>query len=159
MSELFIILMILAGVFALVQAIRIKDTFARIINAVMAVSVGVSIIPIAQVAIDGHYLYVIGCLLVVLYAFSDSSFTIQKKIILIGMGLIQMTSHLFWLMQFPGVAILSWASILSVFAYIFVVTKEIREYQIEIGFLTVLMVDALIKSVIVLSGSSLIVPE
>lgn len=159
MSELFIILMILAGIFALIQAIRIKDTFARIINAVMAVSVGVSVIPIPQVAIDGHYLYVIGCLLVVLYAFSDSSFNNQKKAILIGMGAIQLASHLFWLMQFPGVGVFSWASILTVLAYIFVVTKEIRAYNFEIGFLTVLMVDALIKSMIVLSGSSLIVPE
>ena len=145
--------MVLAGIFALIQAIRVKDTFARVINIVLVVSIAVSMIPQPQVAVDGYYLYIIGCLLVILYAFSDSSFSNVKKTMLIGMGAIQMTSHLFWVEQWPGTVYMFWLSVLSVISYIFIITREIREYQIEIGFLTVLMVDALIKTAIVFSGS------
>ena len=93
-----------------------------------------------------------GCLLVILYAFSDSSFGTNKKTILITIGSIELTAHLFWLQQWPGVEIIFWACLISVGLYIFVVTKKIREYQIEIGFLTVLMVDALIKGMMALSA-------
>jgi hypothetical protein len=150
---LFIILIILAAIFALIQAFRVKDKFARIINVVVSVAIGVSLIPVKAIAIDGSYLFLIGCLLVMLFAFSDNSFGNLKKSVLITIGGIQLVSHLFWLQQWPGMEYLLWSCFISVALYIFVVTKEIREYQIEIGFLTVLMVDALIKGMMVLSAS------
>lgn len=151
MRELFIILIILAGLFALIQVFRVKDTFSRVINGVFAVALGVTMIPVPAVAIDGYYLFLIGCLLVILYTFSDNSFGTVKKSLLIVMAGIQLFATLFWLQQWPGADILSLACLITVGIYVFVITKEIRTYQIEIGFLTVLMVDGLIKSIIALS--------
>ena len=153
MGQLFIILIVLAGGFALLQAIRIKDTFARTINLIFAVSIALTFVPITALAAARYSIFILGCLCVVLYAFSDGNFSTMKKTILIGMGGLQLAAMLFFAMRWPGTDILFYSTVLTVIAYIFIVTKDIREYQIEIGFLTVLMVDALIKSMMVFSSS------
>ena len=153
MGQLFIILIVLAGGFALVQAIRIKDTFARVINLIFAVSIGLTFVPITELSAARYSIFILGCLTVILYAFSDSNFSLQKKVTLIGTGSIQLAAMLFFALQWPGTEILFYACTLTVIAYIFIITRDIQEYQIEIGFLTVLMVDALIKAMMVFSSS------
>ena len=153
MGELFIILIVLAGGFALVQAVKIKDSFARSINLIFAVSIRLTFVPITQLSAARFSLFIIGCLTVVLYAFSDGTFSTLKKTTLAGMGAIQLGAMLFFAMNWPGTALWFYACTLTVIAYIFLVTKNIRAYQIEIGFLTVLMVDALIKVMMVFSSN------
>lgn len=158
MALLFILLIGLAALFSLVQAIRIKDKFSRIINVIMVIAVGVSLVPNPHIAIDGYYLYMIACLLVILYSFNDSSFDWIKRSILIVMGIIPLLATLFWLQKWPYTQEIWYLCIIPVLSYIFIITREIRSYQIEIGFLTVLMVDALIKTVIVFSSTESVIP-
>lgn len=153
MGELFIILIVLAGSFALIQAIRVKDTFARVINVIFTVAIALTFVPIKELSAARYSIFILGCLTVILYAFSDSSFSATKKAILSTMGGIQLFAMLFFAMKWPGTEVLFYCSILTVITYIFVVSKEIREYQTEIGFLTVLLVDALIKSMMVLAST------
>lgn len=145
MSQIFVILIILSGVFALVQIFKVDDKFARVINGIFAVAIGVSFIPVPEIAIDGYYLFAIGCLVVVLYPFSDNSFDLKKQVIIGGMGFIQFMTMIFFLGKYPGTDMAFMASSLTIVAYLYIVAKEIRLYKNEIGFLTVLMVDALIK--------------
>lgn len=145
MSQLFFILIILSGIFALIQIFKIDDKFARVINGIFAVAIGVSFIPIPEIAIDGYYLFAIGCLVVVLYPFSDNSLNVKKQVIIAGMGFIQFMTMIFFLGKYPGTEMAFMASGITIIAYFYVVSKEIRLYKNEIGFLTVLMVDALIK--------------
>lgn len=154
MTELFLILIILAAVFAIIQVFRVKDTFARIINGVLGVAIGVSLIPIPQVAIDGYYLFIIGCLLVILYAFQDSSFTNLKKGLLVGMGALQMIAMIFFIMRWPYVAEIFLSCLLTVFAYLFIVSRDLSSFKNEIGFLTVLMVDGLIKAMMIMGSTN-----
>lgn len=151
MAVLFLILIVLSGLFALIQVFRIKDTFARVINGVFAVAIGVSFIPVPQVAIDGYYLFVIACLLVVLYPFQDSSFSQQKRLFIASMGGIQMIATVFFVAQWPYVDFVFAVGLITVFIYIFLVSRDIQTYKEEIGFLTVLMVDGLIKSLLIIS--------
>lgn len=154
MTNLFISLIISAGIFAFIQIFRIKDTFARVINGILAASIGVSFIPVPEIAIDGYYLFAIGCLLVILYAFSDSDFTSLKKGILISMGGIQLLGMAFLLGKYPHVDLIFLGGFGTIGIYIFAVTKKIKLFFNEIGFMTVLMIDAFIKCMMVLSASN-----
>lgn len=141
----FLVLILLAGVFALISIFRVKDTFARIINGTFVVAIGVSFVTIKEIAIDGYYLFLIGCVLVILYAFSDSSFSNQKKGIIIAMGAAQLVGMVFYLGSFPHTDIAYLAGIVTIICFSVVVSRNIRNYSNEIGFLAVLMADAIIK--------------
>jgi hypothetical protein len=101
---IYLVLILLSGVFSLIHIFKAKDKFAKVINATFVASIGVSFIPQPQVAIDGYYLFAIGCIMVVLYAFSDGNFSNNKKIVLIGSGLAQMIGTLFFVGRFPHTA-------------------------------------------------------
>jgi hypothetical protein len=141
----FLVLILLAGIFSLVHIFKAKDKFAKVINGTFVAAIGVSFIPIPQIAIDGYYLFAIGCVLVILYAFSDGSFTIQKKGLLIGSGLAQLTGIVFFLGKYPYTNIAYLLGLVTIVSFSVFVLKNIRNYANEIGFLAVLMADALIK--------------
>jgi hypothetical protein len=147
---IYLVLILLSGVFSLIHIFKAKDKFAKVINATFVASIGVSFIPQPQVAIDGYYLFAIGCIMVVLYAFSDGNFSNNKKIVLIGSGLAQMIGTLFFVGRFPHTDIAYLAGIITIIFFVGFVSRKIKDYANEIGFMAVLMADALIKVSLIL---------
>jgi len=154
MSHLIII--VLAGLFALIQLFKSKDKFAKVIHGVYVVGIAISFVPVPQIAIDGFYLFAAGNLMVVLYAFSDDGFLKSKQTILILMGGIQLLASFFILGKFPYAGIVSLMGLITLGCFVYVLVKDIKTYKNEIGFLSVLAADALLKVLIVLESSYLI---
>ena len=73
------------------------------------------------------------------------SFSPTKKGVLIGSGGAQLLGVLFFLGQYPYVQIAYLAGLITIGLFFFVVSKNIKNYANEIGFLAVLMADAVIK--------------
>ena len=150
---IYLVLILLAGVFSLVHIFKAKDRFAKIINAAFVVAIGVSFVPIPEIAIDGYYLFAIASIMVVLYAFSDSSFSNSKKGVLIGSGLAQMTGTLFFVGRLPHTDLAYMAGIITIILFFAVVSRQIKDYANEIGFMAVLMADAIIKVSMILMAA------
>jgi hypothetical protein len=148
----FLIIILLAGFFALTQIFKSKDKFAKVINGVYAAGIAISFVPVPQIAIDGYYLFAIGNLMVILYAFSDDGFSKSKQAILIIMGAIQLLASVFVLNSYPFEWLVSLMGIITLGCYVFILTKDIKNYKNEIGFLSVLAADAFIKVAVVMSS-------
>lgn len=141
----FIIIIVAAGLFGLIQIFKIKDKFAKVINLLYAIAIGVSLIPLPQIAIDGFYLFGITHLVVLFYVFHNEEFANEKKAIISTMAVIQLLATLFWLMQYPYANLIFLMGAITLITFIFITVKRIQDYKNEIGFLTVLAADGLIK--------------
>lgn len=142
----FIIIIVAAGLFGLLQIFKIKDKFAKVINLMYAIAIGVSLVPIPQIAIDGFYLFGLTHLAVLFYVFHNEGFSNEKKGLMSMMALIQLAATLFWLMNYPYQQIVFLLGLITLAAFIFIVAKRIQDYKNEVGFLTVLAADGLIKA-------------
>jgi len=141
----FIIIIVAAGLFGLLQIFKIKDKFAKVINLLYAIAIGVSLIPMPQIAIDGFYLFGLTHLVVLFYVFHNEEFSNEKKGLISMMALIQLSATIFWLMNYPYQTIVFLLGTVTLAAFIFIVVRRIQDYKNEIGFLTVLAADGLIK--------------
>lgn len=142
----FIIIIVAAGLFGLLQIFKIKDKFAKVINLMYAIAIGVSLVPIPQIAIDGFYLFGLTHLAVLFYVFHNEDFSNEKKGLMSMMALIQLAATLLWLMNYPYQQIVFLLGLITLAAFIFIVAKRIQDYKNEVGFLTVLAADGLIKA-------------
>ncbi len=144
------IIIILAGAFAVLQIFKIKDRFAQVIHGLYALSFGLSFVNSAAVRLDSFYLFGITHVVVIIYLIHNSEFKQQKKLLIGAMAIIQLLSTLFILAQWPHVPVVICFGIVTIAAFIYALTKDIVSYKNEIGFMVVLVADALVKLITIL---------
>jgi hypothetical protein len=139
------IFMVLGALFGFFHAFKIKGTYSRIITWASIVAIGVMMINKAEIAIDGYYLFTIVQIGIIIYAFSDDTYSQLKKILLVISAAATLLPMLLFLGQNPFfnlAALLCGFIQLSIFIYALV--KIVRELKEEMGFLVMLSAFALI---------------
>jgi len=150
------IIIILAGVFGLIYLFKITNNFARIITGLMVVAIAISFVRVPEIAIDGYYLFAITQLLIIIYAFSYEDFSTNKKITVATIAFLGLASIVLLLGAPEGIRaygdfylrLLEFSGLVAgviIGLYIYVLIKDIKSYKEEIGFLTILSADALIR--------------
>lgn len=139
------IFMILGALFGFFHVLKMKGTYSRVISWACIVAIGVMMIPKKEIAIDGYYLFTITQIGIIIYAFSDDTFSLLKKILLVVSAVatfVTMSLFLGLINYFNQVALLCGLIQLAVFIY--ALTKIVKELKEEMGFLVMLSVFALI---------------
>lgn len=139
------IFMVLGALFGFFYAFKIKGTYSRVITWTSIVAIGVMMIPKKEIAIDGYYLFTITQIGIIIYAFSDDTFSTLKKIVLVVSAIATFTTMSLFLglvNYFNQVALLCGFIQLSIFIY--AITKIVKELKEEMGFLVMLSAFALI---------------
>ena len=137
--------MILGALFGFIYALRVKETYARIINWTMIVAIAITFAQVPQLKVDGYYLFAMSMLGVIVYG-ASGDFTNAKKIVLISCGLLSVIPlGVFLSMTLPynEIALLTGIIQLGVFGY--ALKTDIQSYKEEMGFLVILAADALIR--------------
>lgn len=140
------VIMILGALFGFLYALRVKESYARIINWTMVVAVGVTFVQIPQVVIDGYYLFALTQVGVIVYALSRSDFSTTKKGVIGLTGLLSVLPMAFFLQispYFAEVALIT--GVLQLGVFIYALKTDIQSYKEEMGFMTVLAADALVR--------------
>jgi hypothetical protein len=140
-------IMILGALFGFIYALRLKETYSRVINWAMVVAVGISFTTIAELKVDGYYLFALTQLGVIVYGFSYPEFSNSKKITVIGSGLLSFIPMAVFLSAavsfYAEIALITGLIQLGIFAN--ALKSEIRGYKEEVGFLVILAADALVR--------------
>ena len=144
------IIIILAGAFAVLQIFKIKDRFAQVIHGLYALSFGLSFVDSAAIRLDSFYLFGITHVIVIIYLIHNSEFLNHKKAIIGIMVVIQLLSTLFILSRWPYALEVIFLGIITIVAFLFAVTRDIKSYKNEIGFMVVLVADAIVKLISVM---------
>lgn len=113
----YLILMGLAGLFGLFYLFRTTDIFARIILAGQVVAIGLT----------------------------KKGFAATKKTVIIAPTIFAFLTHLFQIQHYPGAGLLGLTMLLPIIAFIILTTTNIKNYKNELGFLTIIAVDAAIE--------------
>ena len=137
------IIIILSGLFGLIYGFKLTNKFARVINWVMVAAIAISFVPSVPVKIDGYYLFALTHLLVIVYAFSNEDFTLQKKIFLTTIAVLSVAPILFFLGSIEGLIFVSLLSIVAIVSYVYILMKDVQSYKEEIGFITMLVANSI----------------
>ena len=148
---LFYIFMGLAGVFGLVCSFRAKSQLAKVITWMLVAALAWRLVPVSEVSIDGYYLFAMAEFLVIIYAFSSADFSTTKKIVLAALGGLSLIPLLLFLFGHSGLTESLVSAVLVPGIYLYVLIKEIKSFKDEIGFLTILAADALVRLYILAS--------
>ena len=142
-----LVLMVLAGLFCLIQIFRITQTFARVISGFFVLAIGLSFVPVLQVSVDSYYIFGFSCMLVIFYGLTVEDLSIEKRAVITTVGVVELVGPITIFMKFsPETIQLAYGlSLISIGALIFAFTRDIRQYKNEIGFLAVLFADAVVK--------------
>jgi len=136
---IFNTLMILSGIFGLYQLTRITNNFARIILAGQIIAIGLTFIPIPSVRSTGFVLFLLLALAAIIYGLTN-----KKSLTLIITAPIFL-ALLFESNNWPFTGLLAWIMVLPIVAYVFIILKDLKRYKNELGFLTILVANAIIK--------------
>ena len=143
-----------AAVFTLFRAILIKDKWSRILNLAFVLSVVLLLLPYRPTKIDGVNLFIICCGGVLLYAFSNSNFDSAKKWTL---AYFSFTSGIAFMLLRSGpnnwVELLNYTGILNFALFGYIIISKRDKYMREIGFLTVLTTEAMIRFISALGAA------
>jgi len=143
MQNFSFILIILSGLFGLIYGFKITNKFARIINWVMVIAIGISFASNPYVKVDGFYLFALMHLLIIVYAVSYENFSLQKKLLLAGISLCSVAPIIFFLGSISGLAAISFLPALAIGGYVYILMKDIQTYKEEVGFLTMLTANSI----------------
>jgi hypothetical protein len=139
------IFMVLGALFGFFHVLKMKGIYSRVISWASIVAIAVMMIQKSEIAIDGYYLFTITQIGIIIYAFSDDTFSPLKKIVLVVSAVttfIPMALFLGLSPYFNVAALLCGLIQLSVFTYALI--KIVKELKEEMGFLVMLSVFAMI---------------
>lgn len=144
-----LIIILISGVFALLQIFKIKDRFSQAIHGLFVVSIALSFVEMPAVRMDGFYLFGMTLVGVVIYALHNTEFHLKKRILLSAMAIIQLVGIVFILSLWPYTVLALSLSLVSVGLFIYAVVKDSKSYKNEIGFMVVMLADAIVKLITV----------
>lgn len=140
-------IIILAALFGFIYALRLKETYSRILTWAMVVAVGMSFVPVSELILDGYYLFALTQLGVIVYGVSNTEFSNAKKTTIISSGLLSFIPLALFLTVFLSfqieLALITGLIQLGIFGY--ALKTDIQGYKEEMGFLVMLAADALVR--------------
>lgn len=145
----------MAAVFALVRIFRIEEKYAKWITIALIIAVALTLLPFGPVAYDGFYTYILILFICLIYTFTPvlAEPSDQKRIVLSVIFGIPLIAMVLEMNRLPGVVEMGYATILSLGAYLYAVIKTPKQYQNEIGMMTIPAMDAFIRLSILLSSA------
>lgn len=133
-----VIILVASALFALIQIFKTKNTFARLLNALFAISIGLCIIRNPVVAIDGYYLLGMGGLVSLFYVIHNEEFAIKKRVILGTMAILHLLAIGAFVMAWPSQIYFYLLGIVPISLFIYALIKDVKSYKDEIGFMAVI---------------------
>lgn len=145
-----ILILVASALFALVQIFKTKNNFARLLNAVFAISIGLCIVRNPVIAIDGYYLSGMAGLVGIFYVIHNEDFELKKRIILGIMSVLHLLAI--------GAFVMAWSSqmyfyllgIIPISLFAYALIKDVKSYKNEIGFMAVISAVGLVNFISVL---------
>ena len=149
--SLYTILIGVAGLFAFIQTIRGKDEFARVITAFQVIAIGMTFIPDDTAISIGFTLYLISILLIIIYRFVKKGLSKEVRRTILTMTIPIFIIQLFVINQWPYAGYLGVGSVIAIISFLYLLKSKYSTFKNQIGFLTVLFIDAVIRSLITIS--------
>ena len=139
------ILMGLAALFGVFQVFRTTDNFAKTILIGQIIAIMLALAVNSAGATIGLLLFMLTLALVIVYGLTKKGFKTLKRILISFPVTLVFLIHLFQIQHYPGAGILGLAMALQIIAFIILTTTDIKNYKNELGFLTIITVDAIIE--------------
>lgn len=150
-------IMIIAGIFGLIQYFMMKDQFVRLILGGQLISITLTFIPIHNFANAGFLLFALTLFLAIIYVLTKHPIVKGKKLLISLMAVPILIVNIYSIQRLPHAGILGLILIIPLIAFLIILTTNLKNYKSEIGFLTIMAVDAGIRvaiaSEILMSGS------
>ncbi len=138
-------IMIAAGVFGLIHYFVIRDQFVRLITGGLLVAISLTFVPIHNFDNAGILVFALTCFLAIIYAQTKQPIVKGKKL-LIGLTAVPLIFiNVYAIQRLPHMDLVGLLSVISLLAYLIIVSTNIKKYKEEIGFLTIMAVDAGVK--------------
>lgn len=145
---LFKILIGAAAVFALFQLRRVKEKYSRWITIAMVATAIVSILPAGPLSYDGHIAHAVVTFIALVYVFApraDEPDTTQKTFSAVILGIPLVTMFIELAMVANLLIPAYFACAVSVGCLVYIVAKDAKRYQNDIGILAVAGAGALAR--------------
>ncbi len=138
-------IMIAAGVFGLIQYFMNKDQFVRLIIGGLLVAITLTFVPIHNFDSAGILVFALTSFLAIIYAQTKTPIVKGKKLLIGLVALPIIFINIYAIQSLPHTDILGLFAVVSVLSYLIIVFTNLKKYNSEIGFLTIMAVDAGIK--------------
>jgi hypothetical protein len=138
-------IMIIAGVFGLIQYFMNQDQFVRLILGGQLIAITLTFIPIHNFANAGFLLFALTVFLAIIYALTKHPIVKGKKLLISLMAVPILFLNIYTIQRLPNAGILGLIMIISVLAYLIILVTNLKKYKSEIGFLTIMAADAGIR--------------
>lgn len=86
----------------------------------------------------GLLLFMLTLLLAIIYGLNKKDLKTSKRTLIIIPAVITLLTLFFQLQEYPGAGVLGLSNIISVIAYIIILTTDYKNYKNELGFLTII---------------------
>lgn len=140
------IIMILGGLFGFIYALRLKETYSRILTWVTVASIGISFVPVDFVVSDAYYLFTLCAAGVVVYSLAFSAFTPLKKAVLLIVGVGSLVPAIFLLGELPYFIEIGFLlAFVQLGVLVYGLKTDVQSFREELGFLIILGCDALTR--------------
>lgn len=138
------IIVVLAALFGLIYIFKVKNRFARIITGAGVISIGISLIPIPAIAIDGFYIFFAFHVGAIIYALSYDEFSNEKKIVLSTVAVFSALPATLYFTPYAAQVWVGLLSIIPIFVFGYGLKNKVQDYKNEIGFLIIMVGNALV---------------
>ena len=146
------ILIGLAALFGIFQFFRATDNFARTILGGQIVAIGLTFVPNMTIVTVGFLLFMLTLILTIIYGAKKKDFTTLKRALIIVPSAFLFVRYYLAIQHHPFVGLLSLLMIIPIVACLIAIVTDFKSYKNELGFLTIIAVDATIKLTMYLSG-------
>lgn len=139
------ILIGLASLFGLFRLFLTTDNFAKTILIGQIIAIGLTLPDDRTAATIGLLLFMLTLMLAIIYGLTKKNFKIRKRILIIVPTVLVFVMHFFQLQHYPGAGLLGLTMALPIITNIILTTTDIKNYKNELGFLTIITVDATVE--------------
>jgi hypothetical protein len=136
------IIFLIAALYGLFCLYRMNNYFAIFILLLQISSIALVLKTSIVFISISLFLMSLSLLLIVIYAFIRKGFSLKKRLIIFLSGIIMFTLYLFRGMHWPGSAFIMILMIVPLVCYLMMIFDNQENYNNEIGFLSILAVDA-----------------
>jgi len=135
----------LAGLFGLFQLFKTTNNFARLILLGQIIAIAFTFVPNDTITIAGLILFMVTQLAVIIYGLAVKDLTTKKRLTIIVMAAFVLVANFFMLQHYKYANEIGSSMLIPIGAYLLALVFNFKNYKNEIGFLTIIAVDAVIK--------------
>jgi uncharacterized membrane protein len=147
---IFKTLIALAGTFGLTQLLRKINSFAKTIIVIQLIAILLTFIPSSPFVLIGWIVFIIAIFLAIIYSFKNDKS--GKRLIINLICLPVFFANLFTLQHWPFASVFSLSCMICLIAFISKPLTQSKKYKAEIGFLTIIVIDGLVRFSMAVKG-------